>query len=899
MSLTPGTHFGSYRILSAIGAGGMGEVYKAHDTRLHRDVAVKVLSGLFASDRDRLARFEREAQVLATLNHPNIAQIYGVADGPADASQHKTALVMELVDGPTLAEVIAAQGGRGQPLESAWPIARQIADALDAAHGRGIVHRDLKPANIKVAPDGTVKVLDFGLAKAVGSDVQPGAETMNSPTTLGGATAVGVIMGTAAYMSPEQARGRPIDARADIWAFGAVLFELLTGRPCFARETVSDTVAAVLTAQPDWSHVPATALPLLRRCLEKDPKRRLRDIGDVDLLLESARTATQAQGSRIRIWLPWSAAGILAVALAVGAVALRPRPADRPLLRFDLDLGEIPARSLGVVAFSPDGTRIVTPVRGPDGRSMLATRRLDQSVPAVLQGTEGADQPFFSPDGQWIAFFAANKLKKVPVQGGTPAVVANVRNPRGGSWADDGTIVVALTNSSGLSRIGAEGGAPEPLTTLTKEEITHRWPQVLPGNAVLFTANPGTLNSYENATIDVQRQNGQRKTVWRGGYHGRFIPTDGTRGHLVFAQRGMLYGVRFDADRLEVQGTPVQLLQDVASDPLSAAGRFDFSRAGSFAFRKGASLQSWTLSWLDGTGNPQPLRSQPTMYYSPRFSRDGRRLAVSIDTGKGMDIFIHDIDRDTMSPLTFTGETNADAVWSPDGAHVLFRARSGGTYHLFWARTDGAGEPHVLMPSGGEIDDISANALSPDGRRLIYSLVDPITGSDLWTVSLDRSDPDRPKAGQPHAFIRTAAIENRGAFSHDGRWVAYASNESGTLEVYVRPFATPLSGSAGKWQISTGGGAIPIWSGNGRELFYLNPEQRIMVVDYVVRDGTFVAGKPRLWSDRPLFPSGFTNYDLAPDGKRFAAVLVGDSEPPSARVTLLLNFFDELRRRLP
>ena len=646
-----------------------------------------------------------------------------------------------------------------------------------------------------VRGDGTVKVLDFGLAKAFG----PASAAATSASTLAGGTEAGVILGTVAYMSPEQARGKPVDERCDIWAFGVVLYEMLTGQSCFAKETVSDTVAAVLTTEPDWTRVPVPARRLLALCLEKEPSRRLRAIGDARWIIDAV-TGPQPETRSSRAWVPWAIAGVLAAAgIGLSSVLLRPQPVDRPLVRLDLDVqGEVPARALGLVAFSPDGTRLVITTTGRDGHAMLATRRVDERDSRVLDGTEGADQPFFSPDGEQIAFFAGDKLMSVPIQGGPPVLLADVRNPRGGSWGEDGAIVAALTNTTGLWRVPREGGAPQPLTTLQEGELTHRWPQVLPGNtAVLFTAHSGSINSYENATIDVQTlPSGPRRTLWRGGYHGRFIPTDGRRGHLVFVQRGVLYGVRFDAERLEIEGKPVPLVPDLASDPASAAGRFDVSSTGMLAFSSGSGVQAWSLSWLDSTGGLTPLLSKPVMYYSPRFSPDGRRLAVSIDSGKGMDISIHDFDRDTTSPVTFTAASNTDAVWTSDGTHFVFRSRGSRTWSLWWMRADGVGSPQAL--TSGEIQDLSANALSPQGDWLIYAQVSSSTGSDLWVMPIDRSDPDRPKPGQPQPFLKTPASEVRPAFSHDGRWVAYSSNESGIMQVYVRTFEPSASGAGGK-----------------------------------------------------------------------------------------------------
>jgi serine/threonine-protein kinase len=430
-------------------------------------------------------------------------------------------------------------------------------------------------------------------------------------------------------------------------------------------------------------------------------------------------------------------------------------------------------------------------------------RRIEQPDSTVLQGTEGADQPFFSPDGERIAFFAGGKLKSVPIQGGAPAKIVDVRSPRGGSWAQDGSIIAALINTSGLWRVPREGGPPQLITTLHEGELTHRWPQVLPGNtAVLFTAHSGSINSYENATIDVQPlPEGTRKTLWRGGYYGRFIPTDGTRGHLVFVQRGVLYAARFDAGRLELEGTPVPILQNVAADSTAGAGRFDWAMTGMFAFRHGNGVQTWSVAWLDGSSKMRPLLSEPVMYYSPRFSPDGRKLAIGIDNGKSINLFIHDFERDTTSPLTFSGQTNTDAIWAPDASHLVFRSRKSRAWALSWIRADGAGGPQPL--ASGEIEDLGANALSPQGDRLIYSQSDPATDSDIWVIPIEASDTDHPKAGPAQLFLRTLASETRPAFSHDGRWVAYTSNETGVMEVYVRPFTLPASENGGKWQIST------------------------------------------------------------------------------------------------
>jgi len=869
--MSPQPFIGHYRITAKLGEGGMGEVWRATDTKLGREVALKILPASFGQDPDRMARFEREAKLLASLNHPNIAQIHGIED---------RALVMELVEGQTL---------RGPlPLETALDYARQTADALKAAHEKGIVHRDLKPGNIMVTPNGVIKVLDFGLAKAPEA---PGGDSQNSPTLTLSLTRTGMIVGTAAYMAPEQARGAALDKRADLWAFGCVLYEILTGEQAFTGENTTDILAAVMTKQPDLSKAPAKVRRLLRRCMEKDPNKRLQDIGDAWDLLEGSEAPAAAPRSKA----PWLAAAVLSIAAVAGwFFAWRAtRPIDHPLMRLSVDLGPeaLPALNL-TVAISPDGRRLVFPARRPDGKQQLATRLLDQAQATLLPGTEGGRDPFFSPDGQWIGFSNGVQLKKVSVLGGAALTVGGASNNMvGASWGEDGYIVYAPGSTLPLVRIPDAGGTPQAVTRLAAAESTHRWPQVLPGGgAVLFTASP-SVTGMENAKIEaVSLKTGQVKVLERDGYYGRYLPS----GHLVYIRQGVLFCVKFDPARLEVRGTPVPLLDDVAATPFTGGGQFDFSGApsgpGTFVYSASkTAAQAWQLAWLDGSGKVQPLMGARGTYGLPRVSPDGRKVAVVDDRS---DVYIHDLERNTARRLTFTGDSNVP-IWARDGKHILF-AKSANS--IVWMRSDGAGEPIRLLESPNLPRPWS---VSPDGRRLAYLEQTPETGLDLWTLPIDLTDPDHPKAGKPEPFLRTPANELLPQFSPDGRWIAYRSEEAGSSEIYVRPFP---AASEGKWQISTGGGLYACWSNNGRELFYETADLRIMVVDYTVDSTSFMPGEPRLWSDTHLFYTGTSNLDLAPDGKRFIVLALPETasaEKGSVRVTMLLNFFDELKRKIP
>jgi serine/threonine-protein kinase len=881
-----GRQIGYYQIVSLLGAGGMGEVYQARDIKLMRDVAIKVLPAAFVHHAERLPRFQREARMLAALNHPNIATIYGLEES---GGMHY--LVMELVQGATLAERI----GKGPlPVKEALALAGQIAEALDAAHDRGVIHRDLKPANVKVTPEGRVKVLDFGLARAFARD---GGQDVSEPT-LTIATQAGRILGTPAYMSPEQARGRTVDKRTDIWAFGCVLYEMLTGEKLFQGTDVTETLAAVLKQEPDWNRVPAQVRKLMRRCLEKDPAKRLRGIGDAMELVEDAPAPSSdaAKPSRFGV-IGWIAAGVLLVVAVVAAwLAYRgSRPAElKPLVRLEMDVGGDLRSSMGLgvgAVLSPDGTRLAYVAW-----DRLFTRRLDQSTATELAGTQGGYDPFFSPDGKWVGFFSGGGLKKIPVEGGAPMTLWNASSiGAGGAWGEDGNIIAALGLAGPLSRIPSAGGQPMPATQLSAGEVTHRFPQVLPGGkAVLYTAHTG-VSGWDGATIEAMSFADHRvKTLQRGGTFARYVAASRGGGYLIYVNNATLFAAPFDPNVLELRGASVPVLERVPYVPAFGTAQLDISGApgsGTLIYRSGGAgtNQLSTVQWLDPAGRAQPLLGKPGPYYTPRLSPDGRRLALTVREGSSVDIWIYDPQRDTMTRLTFGG-SNQNPAWSPDGRYVVFEGGGG----MYWARSDGASTPQQLTQFKGRQIPYS---FTPDGAQLAYFTVGA-GGNGLYTVPM-KATGDGISAGTSEAFSKDSNVRRHPTFSPDGRWMAYSSNESGAYEIYVRAFPDKV----GKWQISNAGGMYPAWSRNGHELFYRNDENRLMVAAYTAKGDSFNADKPRLYAQQQIPDPGFpgTTYDVGPDGRVAAIIRAGraESEQSQDRLIFLENFLDELRRKVP
>jgi eukaryotic-like serine/threonine-protein kinase len=885
---------GHYRIQEKIGSGGMGEVYRATDSRLDRDVAVKVLPEAFARDAERMARFEREAKVLASLNHPNIASIYGFEE-----SNGVRALIMELVEGPTLAERIK-QGP--VPLDEALPVAKKIAEALEYAHERGIIHRDLKPSNVKLAPDSQVKVLDFGLAKALEGELSQ-EELQNSPTLTAAATLAGVLLGTAAYMSPEQARGKRVDRRTDIWAFGCVLYETLTGQCAFIGETTSDTLAWVIRAEPDWSCLPGSVPPrlreLLRRCLQKDTKQRLQAIGEARITIDEILSGSPGEHSGAvsaaaqpywRRAMPWAVA-VLAFVVAVAAILLGSRERSTPKAVEHLSILPPPGDSLttgllAAVAFSPAGDSVVYSVQHGTA-TQLYLRYLDRFVSSPLPGTEGATYPFFSPDGQWLGFFAGGKLKKVLVHGGEPVTLCEATSNRGASWGSDGTILFVPTFQSGLMRVSAAGGAPRVFTTVDggRGERSHRWPEVLPGGkAVLYSIIAAKdIGFWLESKIAVELVDTHEKKILPiQGTYPRYSPS----GHLLYMREESLFAVPFDLKRLEVTGPPVPVLEAVAIGINSGLASFAVSRTGSVAYIPGNPLYTpGLLNWVSRKGSIEPIGAPAQTYSGPHLSPDGQRVTVAVHLGAHSDVWVYDISHGAFSRLTFDGRSTAP-IWTPDGRKITFMRIQDAGVEIVSKAADGSGSEEFLL-RGQEFSRVPGS-WSPDGKFLLYSPAYPDTGRDIFVLPMEGDRKPRP-------FVQTKFDEYDPVFSPDGHWIAYMSNETGRFEIYVQPFPGP----GGKWQISTDGGLWPVWASEGRELFYLTVStNRIMSVSVAPRP-SFTASAPRFIADLPsLLQSYFYangNYDVSPDGQRFLFVKMNRPDAPSGELRVILNWDEELK----
>ena len=910
-----GQKLGPFEVVAKLGEGGMGEVYRARDTRLDRDVALKFLPAAFAADPDRTARFEREAKTLAALNHPNIAAVYGL---------EQNALVMELVEGDDLSVVI----GRSSPgadapglrLNDALPIARQIADALEAAHEGGIVHRDLKPANVKVRPDGTVKVLDFGLAKALNVGADPTQSPSTSPTLTARATQAGMIIGTAAYMAPEQARGRPVDRRADIWAFGVVFYEMLSGRRAFDGDDVSITLAGVLKEDVKWDALPADVPPalrtLMRRCLEKDPKRRLGWIGEARAILEDPAAATASAisvgtiaATPAPVWrraLPWSIAALaLAAALGIWLASRAPDTAAQTPRKLLTDIGADASLGIAMGAsaiLSPDGTTLVF-AAGKSGPSRLYVRRLDQLEAIPLPGTEGAMSPFFSPSGDWIGFFTLTQLKKVAVTGGAAVPLCDTVNARGGTWLPDDTIVFSPSSAQNvrLVRVSSAGGKPVEFGTPLEGAVSQRWPQALPnGTHILYSENAGTLG-WDSANVVVAPiSNGQPKVLIQGGYYARYVAPSprlapGATGHIVFLQQGTVFAAPFDLNTLAITGPQFPAFDALATNSASGGAQYAVSAEGTLVFLPGSATGtlSGPMSWMTKDGKITALRAAPTQWAEPRFSPDGNRVAVGLNDGKQIDIWLYDWNRDVATQLTFDPNRDRAPIWSPEGTRIVFssdRAQPGGAYNLYMMNADGTGAVTRLTDSPSPQVAFSWH---PSGRYIFFQEARPGTNNDLMVLPLEGDEKSGWKPGTSTVFLSTPENELYPRISPDGRWLAYFTATGTGTEVFVRPFPGP----GGMWRVSTDGGAFAQWSSKkSNELLYLHaPSSRIMAVPYSVVGDSFRPEKPRVWSPGGYRGMGVLDpYAVHPDGTRVVVSVIA-SDSTLNKVVFFFNFADYLR----
>jgi serine/threonine protein kinase/dipeptidyl aminopeptidase/acylaminoacyl peptidase len=885
--VTPET-IAHYKITSKLGEGGMGEVWRATDTKLGREVAIKILPEAFAQSAERLARFTNEARILASLNHPNIAAIYGVEE---------RALIMELVEGPTLAERI----GEGPvPVEEALPIARQMAEALEYAHERGVAHRDLKPGNVKVTgpvtgTDGRVKVLDFGLAKAVAA----GASSSDSfsASRVETETMTGVIVGTPAYMSPEQAQGRPADRRSDIWSYGVVLVEMLTGK--------RPPLAALIADEADLSNLPeatpAGVRRMLRRCLERDPRQRLQAIGEARVAIEKALAGTSEEELPALPEKPWwkswtaAAAAVLLVALAaLSAIHFREKPAELPVVRFSLAPPEKTRFALTMsnspvpaVLVSPDGRRVVFSASSPEGKSQLWVRPLDAMEAQPLPGTDGGTAGCWSPDGRSIAYWADGKLKKMEATGGPPLTLTDAQSLRGCSWNAEGDILFAPSAGSTLMRVAAAGGAAAPATKFdaTRGENSHRFPWFLPdGRHFVFGAGTSTGDRQLETTRLGSLDSLDSKVLLEADTNATY-----SQGYLLFLRDTTLMAQPFDAKRLALAGEARPLAEHVShhySIRSSLYGDFSASGNGLLVYRSGTALSNLRLTWVDRGGKRLSTVGNAANLGRMQLSPDRKNAAVEATDGNNVDIWIYDLARGLRTRFTFDPATDRNPVWSPDGRAIAFSSNRKGHYDLYRKAADGTGSEEPLYADGLEKTPTSWSA---DGKFLLFGTGgDPKTGTDLWVLPL-------AAGAKPYPLLQTPFNEGNGQFSPDGRWVSYQSNESGQNEVYVIPFGPGGGAPGGKRQISTAGGVLPRWRRDGKELFYIAEDQKLMAAEVSARSGSFEVGKVDALFGSMMMGLGFL-YDAAPDGQRFLAVLPPEQNTEVEGLVVVQNWVAGLRK---
>ena len=883
MSVNSGTRFGPYEIVSSAGAGGMGEVYRARDTRLDRTVAIKILADHLADRADLRERFDREARTIAGLNHPHICTLYDI--GHQNGTDY---LVMEYLEGETLAQRLK----KGPlPLDQVLRYAIEIADALDKAHRKGVTHRDLKPGNIMLTKTGA-KLLDFGLAK-LRQEAAPATPFSELPTVNNAITAEGTMLGTLQYMAPEQVEGKEVDARTDIFAFGVMVYEMATGKKAFEGKSQASLMAKILETDPPplISLTPMTPPALdhvVRRCLAKDPDERWQSAKDICEQLRwishsgthAGSTVSALPEQKSRKHLMWVAAAIvIAVAvIAVAALYLRrtPPPAEKQAIRFSVRPPEKGSFSGGLqssLSVSPDGSKLVFAADVGSTRSQLWIRSLDSPTAQALPGTENAANPFWSPDSRFVAFSTGGKLKKIAISGGPVETLAEVSSTIG-TWSREG-LLLFLGDDGRIDSVSESGGNVTPVTTLdaSRSEITHFWPQFLPdGKHFLYFAESSRPEN--NAIFVASLASKEKKLLLNVASNPAYAPP----GYLLFHREGTLMAQPFDADRLRLTGEAVPIVEGVEFNPFGSEASFSVSENGILAYRAGGGTVPLNLVWVNRNGAEQLLAAPPHNYTFPRISPDGKRVAAGIEEGEGQ-IWLYDISRDALSRLTFDGPMNVDPIWTPDGKRITFKGKAN---RLFWQPADGGGSAEELTTGKLGRNNVPSS-WSPDGQEFAY-LQDGVA-RNIWILPL--------KDRTPHVFVASPAFESAPAFSPDGRWITYSSNESGRSEVYVRPYPGP----GGKWQISTEGGTEPMWNPKGRELFYRDG-QKMMAVDYTAQP-TFSAGKPRILFQGPFTPTprSASDYDVSPDGQRFLMLKAAEQAP--GEISVVLNWTAELKQKVP
>jgi serine/threonine protein kinase/Tol biopolymer transport system component len=889
MPLSTGTRLGPYEILAPLGAGGMGEVYRARDTRLDRTVAVKILPSHLSSDATLRQRFDQEAKAISSLNHPHICALYDV--GHQDGTDF---LVMEHLEGETLAKLLE----KGSlPLAQVLKYGVEIADALDKAHRQGIVHRDLKPGNIMITKSGA-KLLDFGLAKAA-MPLASGATLTAAVTRTTPVTQPGTVVGTFQYMSPEQVEAKDLDARSDIFSFGAVLYEMVTGQRAFRGKSQLSVASAILEKDPDPISTlqPLTPLSLdhaIHRCLAKDPDDRWQTARDLFLELkwigEGGSQASQSRTTSNRSALGWrtltlSALTLLLVAAIAGLAAwnLKPSP-PKPVTRAVITLP--PGQHLvgleqPAVALSPDGNQLAyVAIQG--GTQQIYLRALESQEARPVPGTEGGVSPFFSPDSQWLGFFSGQKLKKVPVSGGPTQTLNDAAQSQGASWATKEIIAFKRQGVTALQQVPASGGTPQPLIHLENGETAQRWPDFLPSGEAVLTVTTSSSFDWTNTQIVVQSiGTGERRNLIRGGTQPRYAASE----HLIYAQGGTLMAVPLDPRRLTVTGAATPMVEGVLQSNTSGAAQYSLSSTGSLVYVRGeVESAQRRLVWVTRNGAEQPVGAPVRTYLFPRLSPDGRTVAVGISE-RETHLWLYDLARETSTRFTFEGNVNHNPTWTPDGKRIAFNSDKDGATSIYWLLADGSGGLERLTSSPYPNIPMS---WSPDGQLLAFMESNPTSGSDIWVLRLS----DR----KPQPFLATPFSESVPRFSPDGHWLSYISNESGRYEVYVQPYPGP----GRKLQISTEGGTEPVWNRNGRELFYRNGD-KMMAVDIGTQSG-FAAGKPRMLFEGRYerSPATSPNYDVSPDGQRFLMLKADEKEVAApTQINVVLNWFEELKRRVP